>query len=74
MVWFGMVWYGMVWCGVVWYGLLTLAGIGMLTYSFLRMLLLCWGTGICAVATDEQLSLSDTWRVEVNMGEWRSIG
>ena len=45
---------------MVWYDMLTLAGIGMLTYSFLLMLLLCWGTGICAVATDEQLSLSDT--------------
>ena len=33
----------------------------MLTYSFLLMLLLCCGTGICAVATELQLSLSDTW-------------
>ena len=56
----GMVWCCVVWFGMVWYDMLTLAGIGMLTYSFLLMLLLCWGTGICAVATDEQLSLSDT--------------
>ena len=42
---------------------LTLGGIGMLTYSFLLMLLLCWGTGIWAVATELQLSLSDTWQL-----------
>ena len=35
----------------------------MLTYSFLRILLLCCGTGICAVATELQLSLSETWKL-----------
>ena len=39
----------------------TLGGMGMLTYSFLLILLRCWGTGIWAVATEEPLSLSDTF-------------
>jgi len=54
-------------------GLGSRGGTGMLTYSFLLTLLLAWGTGICAVATEEQLSLSDT-KSSGGVGEEESGG
>ena len=41
----------------------------MLTYSFRLMLDLCCGTGICAVATLDVLSLSDTASISGGVGE-----